>query len=84
MWFYAMIATLIAVLVWLTRVRESFVDANVSVADVPDPQKLFSMARELLKRYEDPELWGHAIRVSDKDPGQLARMALGIQNGDPK
>ena len=86
MWFYAMIATLIVVLVWLTRVRESFVDANasVSVAGAPDPQKLFSMARELLKRYEDPELWGHAVTVHDKDPGQLARMALGIQNGGPK
>jgi hypothetical protein len=84
MWFYAMIATLIAVLVWLTRIRESFVNANASVADAPDPQKLFAMARELLKRYEDPELWSHATAVHDKDPGQLARMALGIQNGGPK
>ena len=83
-----MIATLIAVLVWLTRVRENFVDTGtdpVTVpADIPDPQKLFAMARDLLKRYEDPELWGHALTVHDKDPGQLARMALGIQNGGPK
>jgi hypothetical protein len=77
MWFYALIATLIAVLVWLTRVREQFVDAP------PDPQRLFAMARELLKRYDNPETWGHAVAVHDKDPGQLARMALGIQNGVP-
>ncbi len=82
MWFYIMIATLIAVLVWLTRVRENF--ATATVTDAPDPQRLFSMARELLKRYEDPELWGHALSVHDKDPGQLARMALGIQNEAPK
>jgi hypothetical protein len=84
MWFYAMIATLIAVLVWLTRVREQFTDASVSVKDAPDPKRLFAMARELLKRYEDPEIWNHATAVHDKDPGQLARMALGIQNGAPK
>ncbi len=78
-----MIATLIAVLVWLTRVREAFVSA-ADASDIPDPQKLFAMARELLKRYEDPEVWNHAVSVHNKDPGQLARMALGIQNGTPK
>lgn len=82
MWFYAMIATLIVVLVWLTRVRESFVTAGT--VDAPDPQRLFAMVRELLKRYDNPELWDHAVTVHDKDPGQLARMALGIQNGAPK
>jgi hypothetical protein len=82
MWFYAMIATLIVVLVWLTRIREHF--ATAAVAEAPDPQKLFAMARELLKRYDDPDVWNHAVTVRDKDPGQLARMALGIQNGDPK
>ncbi len=76
-----MIATLIVVLVWLTRVRESFVDApTVDAAAAPDPRRLFAMARELLNRYENSDILDHAVSVHNKDPGELARMALGIKN----
>ncbi len=76
-----MIATLIVVLVWLTRVRESFVDAATTVpTDAPDPRRLFAMARELLNRYENSDILDHAVSVHNKDPGELARMALGIKN----
>ncbi len=74
-----MIVTLIVVLVWLTRVRESFVDAP-TVVDAPDPRRLFAMARELLNRYENSDILDHAVSVHNKDPGELARMALGIKN----
>ncbi len=81
MWFYVMIATLIVVLVWLTRVRESFVDGAVTAVEgAPDPRRLFAMARELLNKYENSDILDHAVSVHDKDPGELARMALGIKN----
>ena len=78
MWFYVMIVSLIVVLVWLTRVRGSFVDAEAQAP--PDPRRLFAMARELLNRYENSDIMDHAVSVHNKDPGELARMALGIKN----
>ncbi len=69
---------LLVVLVWLTRMRvEAFNE------DVPDPAALFKQARQLLDKYDRPELWQHALFVKDKDPGQLARLQLGIQNESP-
>ena len=88
-----MIVILLILLVWLTRVREGFIDVPripsiPSMADIPDldlkaipdPQKLFSKMRELLDKYDKPEVWNHATQVMDKDPGQLARINLGIAN----
>ena len=74
MWFYAMIVTLLLLLVWLTRVREGFLDLK----EIPEPQKLLKQMRTLLDKYDRPEVWNHAAQVMDKDPGQLARMNLGI------
>jgi hypothetical protein len=90
MWFYIMIVSLLIALVWLTRVREGFVGGttlpgglevpNVDLKDLPDPHMLFKQARELLDKYDKPDVWQHAALVMDKDPGQLARMQLGINN----
>jgi hypothetical protein len=91
MWFYALIITLLIVLAWLTRVRESFIDfeasrvdpkalQDVDLSSLPAPQEVFKQLRKLIDKYDTPEVWGHAAQVMDKDPGQLARMNLGIVN----
>lgn len=93
MWFYAMIVVLLIVLVWLTQVRarylhnrEHFVNvAGIEVPDVdpatmPPPQEIFKKLRGLLDKYDKPEVWDHATQMIDKDPGQLARLNLGIMN----
>lgn len=53
---------------------------QMSLEGMPTPPELFQKARELMAKYDQPDLWIHAARVMDKDPGQLARMNLGIQN----
>jgi hypothetical protein len=53
---------------------------QVSMEGMPTPPELFKKARELMAKYDQPDLWIHAARVMDKDPGQLARLQLGIQN----
>ena len=53
---------------------------NIDTGKIPEPQKLFKHMRSLLDKYDKPEVWGHAAHVMDKDPGQLARMELGIIN----
>lgn len=77
MWFYAMIVILLIVLIWVTRLRESFV-GDVNLSTLPNPHELMRKARELLDKYDKPEVWNHAAQVIDKDPGELARMNLGI------
>jgi len=93
MWFYVMIVTLLLVLVWLTQVRERFVVGpgtvlpggfevpDINPADLPPPQEIFKKLRDLLDKYDKPEIWDHATQSIDKDPGQLAREHLGIHNG---
>jgi len=99
MWALLIIALLI-VLVWITRLREGFIDKP----QVPDPKELIGTIRTmmgsigskniskdqpellqkiggLLDKYERPENLGHVMNVKDKDPGQLARMYLNINNG---
>jgi hypothetical protein len=34
----------------------------------------------LLGKYDNPENMGHVLNIKDKDPGQLARMYLNINN----
>jgi len=90
MWFYAMIVILLLLLVWLTQVREDFLDMpgipvipdipDLDLKSIPEPQKLFEKMRELLNKYDKPEVWNHAAQMMDKDPGQLARLNLGITN----
>ena len=82
MWFYLMIVSLLLVLIWLTQVRESFIDlpTEIDLSKIPEPQKLMKQMRGLLDKYDKPEVWNHMTQVMDKDPGQLARQHLGINN----
>jgi hypothetical protein len=86
MWFYIMIVTLLLVLMWLTQVREEFIDMPglpqglPSLESLPDPTVLLKQMRGLMAKYDKPEVWDGIIQRSDKDPGQLARMNLGINN----
>lgn len=77
-------ALLVGALLWLTRVRETFIDIpqipDLDLATIPEPQKLMKQVRTLLDKYDKPEVWNHAAQVMDKDPGQLARLNLGIMN----
>ena len=97
MWFYIMIVTLLFVLIWLTQVREDFIDGSQDPEDLtkgllqlqqgmpdigtlPDPGALIIKMRDLLAKYDKPEMINGIIQRSNKDPGQLARMHLGIDN----
>jgi len=51
-----------------------------ALKDIPDPRELFGKMRGLLEKYDKPEVWGGIIQRMDKDPGQLARLNLGIEN----
>ena len=83
-----MIVTLLIALMWITRVREDFINVPPGILpadmpalkDIPDPRELFGRMRGLLEKYDKPEVWGGIIERMDKDPGQLARMNLGIEN----
>lgn len=79
MWpFFALFVILLIALALLTRARaEAFTD----MGDLPDPQSLFKFARKMLDKYDKPEIWAHAAQVMNKDPGELARMNLNINNG---
>jgi hypothetical protein len=54
--------------------------ADVDLTTIPEPQELLKKVRELMNKYDKPEVWDHAAQVMDKDPGQLARMNLSIAN----
>jgi hypothetical protein len=47
---------------------------------IQDPNVILSQVRGLLDKYQDPTTLNHIIQMIDKDPGQLARLHLGIQN----
>ncbi len=90
--FYVIFTALVLVLMLLTHardqaLREAFIDMSavteaptMSLEGMPTPPELFKKARELMEKYDKPELWVHAANVMDKDPGQLARINLGIHN----
>lgn len=46
--------------------------------NMPDPSTIIKALRGLVDKYDNPEMWNHAKLVHDKNPGQLARMQLGI------
>jgi hypothetical protein len=81
-WFFALFVILLGVLIWLTHLREleTFEDIPSSADNMPAPDELFKKARELLERYDKPEIWDQIVQMTDKDPGALARMQLGIEN----
>ena len=41
---------------------------------------MFQNINGLLEKYEKPDNLGHIMNIKDKDPGQLARMYLNINN----
>ena len=53
---------------------------DINLADLPDPQELFKRLSTIIERYNDPDLIQQITENIDKDPGQLARKQLGIQN----
>lgn len=64
----------------MAKAAEAIAEAQtVSLDGMPTPPELFKKARELMAKYDQPDLWIHAARVMDKDPGQLARMNLGLE-----
>jgi hypothetical protein len=78
MWpFFALFVILLIALALLTRARaETF----INMGDLPEPHALFKYARQMLDKYDKPEVWAHAAQVMNKDPGELARMNLNINN----
>ena len=51
---------------------------RVETPDNTNP--LFDKIHGLLDKYDNPEHIGHVLNVKDKDPGELARMYLNINN----
>ena len=83
--FFALFVILLIALAILTRVRDEAVEAFVNIgavdpAGLPNPQDILKGARNLLDKYDKPEVWAHIMNVKDKDPGELARMYLNIPN----
>jgi len=83
-WIHAIFILLIGALLWVSRLRETFINMpqvpDLDLATIPEPQKLLKHVRSLLDKYDKPEVWNHAAQMMDKDPGQLARINLGITN----
>ena len=98
MWFYIMIVILLILLVWLTRVREGFIDVSDYMNTIQSQKALFktlqlpesgdnteftTKLQEMMKKFDkfsNPEFLNHAKDMADKDPGELARLNLGIRN----
>lgn len=60
---------------------ELFTDvSDIDLSKIPDPQMMFKRLRDILDRYDDPDLIQQITSNIDKDPSQLARQQLGIQN----
>ena len=103
MWPILLAGILLIALLWLTRLREDFIDMPKNVpdptqlvkqirtlmaqVDTPganimghDAAPLFQKVNGLLTKYDNAENLGHVMEVKDKDPGQLARKYLNINN----
>lgn len=61
--------------VYSYRRYESFISAE-DVKKLPSPPEIISGLRKLLDRYDKPEMWNHTMNVTDKTPGELARIQL--------
>ena len=73
------ILAVVLIVILMSASRESFEDLAEPEA-TQDPRDLLKRAREILQKYDTPESWNHATSVMFKDPGELARLNLGIQN----
>ena len=63
-----------------TTLPNGFQVPEVDLSKLPEPHTLFKKARELIDKYDKPGTWLDAAMMMDKDPGQLARMHMGIVN----
>lgn len=45
-----------------------------------DMSPIMNKMQGLLSKYDNPESMGHVLKIKDKDPGELARMYLNINN----
>jgi hypothetical protein len=80
------------IVMWLqSRQVERFMDigdidsskiSDIDLSKIPDPHTVFKRLRAILDRYDDPATIHQITSNIDKDPGQLARQHLGIQNGE--
>jgi len=62
-------------------IKTTGIDLSKGAGEDPDsPQHFLYKMNGLIDKYDKPEVWDHAAYVMDKDPGQLARMNLGITN----
>ena len=79
-----------AVVMWLqSRQVERFMNigdidinkvSDIDLSKIPDPHTVFKRLRAILDRYDDPATIHQITSNIDKDPGELARQHLGIQN----
>ena len=81
------ILAVVLIVILMSASRKSFEDLAKDLAKdlaepeaTQDPRDLLKRAREILQKYDTPESWNHATSVMFKDPGELARLNLGIQN----
>ncbi len=42
--------------------------------NMPEPQQIIGVLKDLLNKYDKPEMWQHARKVHTMNPGELARM----------
>lgn len=68
------VAIVLLGIVYSRASTEAFVDPDM------DPAALFKRARDLLDKYDKPDVWNHSAQMLNKDPGELARLQLGIRN----
>jgi hypothetical protein len=62
-------------------IKSTGIDLSKGAGEDPEgPAAFLHKMNGLIDKYDKPEIWGHAAEVMDKDPGQLARMNLGITN----
>lgn len=77
-----------AVILWFQsrQKKEAFLDLSdldtkdINLRDIPDPHMLFKRLRTIIDRYDNPDTIQQITDNMDKDPGQLARKHLGIEN----
>ena len=69
------ILIIILIMIWLVPYHEGFQDIKMP-ENMPEPQQIIKVLRNLLDQYDKPEMWAHAKRVNKMNPGELARLEL--------
>jgi len=52
------------------------VEGFEGVENIPMPHEMFKKLRNLLDKYDRPEIWNHAVQMTNKSPTELARIHL--------